>query len=147
MKNLYILTLFSLMLYANQSNAQWKSLNAPKSNNEDYQLLAVSDNGKNFAACTGKFDLTTFKTTLTYTTSHDFGATWQVYPTNQIQGGQSIFWDGDVLYVQTSNATIADLKNRMILVQLLLSKTTHTTHKPQLSDRPVVNGFLKTVRY
>jgi photosystem II stability/assembly factor-like uncharacterized protein len=110
MKNLYILALLSLMLYANQSKAQWKNLNAPKSNNEDYQLLAVSDNGKNFAACTGKFDLATFKTTLTYTTSHDYGATWQVYPTNQIQGGQSMFWDGDVLYVQTSNATIADLK-------------------------------------
>jgi photosystem II stability/assembly factor-like uncharacterized protein len=97
------------MFLVNESKAQWASLNAPKNNYEDYQQIAVSDNGKNLAALSGKLNLTTFKVNLIYITSHDFGVTWQIYPTNQIGGGQSMFWDGDDLYVQTSNASIANL--------------------------------------
>lgn len=110
MGKIYTFILLCLTLLATDAKAQWTNLNAPKSNYEDYQLLAVSDDGKNFAALSGKLNTTTFKVNLIYTTSHDYGATWQVFPTNQVGGGQSMFWDGDDLYVQTSNASIADLK-------------------------------------
>ncbi|MFZ4739983.1 MAG: T9SS type A sorting domain-containing protein [Bacteroidales bacterium] len=107
MKKLYIITLLSI-LFVGQIKAQWTNLNALGSNYEDYQLLAVSDNGKNIAAYNSK--LTSGQSTIHYTTSHDYGITWQVYLTTQATGGQYMFWDGDNLYIQTSNATIANLK-------------------------------------
>lgn len=109
MKKLHIITLLSLLFVVNQTKAQWTDLKAPKSNYEDYQSFAVSDNVKNLAALSGKLDMTTFKVNLIYTTSHDYGATWQVYQTKQIGGGQTMFWEGDDLYVQSANATIANL--------------------------------------
>jgi photosystem II stability/assembly factor-like uncharacterized protein len=109
MKKLHIIILLSLLFAVNQTKAQWTDLKAPKSNYEDYQLFAVSDNGKNLAALSGKLDMTTFKVNLIYTISHDYGANWQVYQTKQIGGGQTMFWEGDDLYVQSANATIANL--------------------------------------
>jgi hypothetical protein len=109
MNKLYTFILLCFMLFVNESKAQWTDLNAPKSNYEDYQLFAATDNGKNLALLSGKLDMTTFKVNLIYTISHDYGDTWQVYQTKQIGGGQSMFWEGDDLYVQSANATIANL--------------------------------------
>jgi hypothetical protein len=103
MKNLYLITILSLLLLSNQTIAQWTSLKAPNTKTENYGWLAVSDDGKNIAAYNTKLDLTIFQTLYQYTISHDFGATWKVYtaPTNAIQ---NMFWDGDVLYVQETNS-------------------------------------------
>ena len=131
MKKLYIFTMLSLMLLACQTKAQWTSLNAPKSNYEDYQLFAASDNGKNLALLSGKLDMSTFKVNLIYTISHDNGATWQVYQTKQIGGGQSMFWEGDDLYVQSANATIANLmKSSDFGATFTVQNSSYTTQTP-----------------
>ncbi len=95
--------------------AQWTNLNAPTGGGytQVYSTLAVSPNGKNIAAFTQKTSTLTFQSTYHYTTSHDFGATWQVYSvpdTAGLTGAQlyntaplDIFWDGDDLYVQDAN--------------------------------------------
>jgi hypothetical protein len=108
MKRLYIFTLLSLMLWVNQSWAQWNSLNAPNSNYETYGVVAVSDDGKN---------LFSFESDITgngfFVTSHDYGSTWQKYmqakvnysiPTAPVDNSM-IFWDGDVLYYISADGT------------------------------------------
>jgi len=101
MKKLYIFTMLSLILLVNESMAQWNSLNAPSSNYETYQTLAVSDDGKNIISYMS--DLTGKPY---FVSSHDFGSTWNQYlqtTTNFIThsapiNGETAFWEGDVLY-------------------------------------------------
>lgn len=108
MKKIYLITLAIFVIAINYANAQWTSLKAPNTGVENYGWLTVSADGKNIASYNTKFDLTVFQILNQYTTSHDYGATWQVYtaPTN---GVQNMFWDGDDLYVQETN-TINSLK-------------------------------------
>lgn len=107
-----VCTIALLLTTLMQSNlfAQWTNLNAPQ---ESYLWLTVSPNGKNIAAYSTGLDFTTFKFYFHYVTSHDYGASWQVYSvpdtagktTFQLQNSapQDFFWDGDDLYVHDAN--------------------------------------------
>lgn len=99
--------LFSLMLLmVTQANAQWTSLNVPKSNYETYQFLAVSGDGKNLFSYMSDMSAKAY-----FVTSHDYGDTWQKYeqpkvgysiPTAPISA-EAIFWEGDVLFYVSSD--------------------------------------------
>lgn len=101
MKKIYLLTLIATVLSASKINAQWTSLNAPASNYETYQMLAVSDDGKNLFSYMSDLSGKAY-----FVCSHDFGSTWQQYlqPTTNFVthsapiNGETIFWEGDVLY-------------------------------------------------
>ncbi|MDD2797906.1 MAG: T9SS type A sorting domain-containing protein [Bacteroidales bacterium] len=94
MKKIYFLFLSAMLFASYPANAQWTSLNPPKSSYETYANLAVSDNGKNLSSYSSDM-----KGIASYTTSHDYGATWQVNPTVRNIGGQVMFWEDDVLYI------------------------------------------------
>lgn len=110
------ITLSALFILTNLiAFSQWTNLNAPHNSgySEVYSTIAVSSNGKNIAAYTQKTSTTTFTSSYHYTTSHDYGATWQVYSVPDTAGlspfnmgltvPQDIFWDGDTLFVQDAN--------------------------------------------
>jgi hypothetical protein len=101
MKQKYLFILTGLMLFANQSKAQWNSLKAPSNNYETYATLAVSDDGKNLISFMSDINGKAY-----FVGSHDFGSTWQTYlqtTTNFIThsapiNGETAFWEDDVLY-------------------------------------------------
>ncbi|MBS1650515.1 MAG: T9SS type A sorting domain-containing protein [Bacteroidetes bacterium] len=110
------ITLSALFILSNiMAFSQWTNLNAPHNigYSEAYSTIAVSSNGKNIVAFTQKISTTTFTSSYHYTTSHDYGATWQVYsvpdtaglsPANMaLTAPLDIFWDGDTLFVQDAN--------------------------------------------
>jgi hypothetical protein len=105
-----ILLICSLFVSFN-AIAQWNSLNALSgsgTDSYDYNLLAVSDNGKNIAAYTFKSVMTPFSLSYIYVVSNDYGATWYEHPAPNSMPYQ-LFWDEDKLFVAETNTT--DLKS------------------------------------
>lgn len=105
MKKMYFFFSFILLIVA-QTNAQWTSLNVPKSNYETYQFLAISGDGKNLFSYMSDMSAKAY-----FVMSHDYGDTWQKYeqpkvgysiPTAPISA-ETIFWEGDVLYYVSSD--------------------------------------------
>jgi photosystem II stability/assembly factor-like uncharacterized protein len=94
--------LFAISLLSfNFIQAQWTDLNAPSSNYETYQSLAVSDDGKNLFSYMSDLSGNPF-----LVSSHDYGSTWQKYPQPKVNynvptapvAAVTTFWEGDVLY-------------------------------------------------
>lgn len=126
-----------LLIYCFSVFSQWTNLNAPNSSNEVYSTIAVSPNGKNIAVYTQKTNTITFQSTYHYTTSHDYGATWQVYSVPDTAGltpfqmgltaPQDIFWDGDDLFVQDANPIIKLKKSSNFGATFTTQNSSYTT--------------------
>jgi hypothetical protein len=108
MKKNYLFVLIITLCSASSANAQWNSMNAPASNYETYQTLAVSDDGKNLFSFESDMSGNGY-----FVTSHDYGNSWQKYkqekvnfniPTAPIENSTT-FWDGDVLYYTSADGT------------------------------------------
>ena len=101
MKTIKVLLFLISLFCFNFSQAQWTNLNAPSSNYETYQAVAVSVDGKNISSYMSDLSGKAY-----VVTSHDYGNTWQSY--EQAKVGYTIptapvasvttFWDGDVLF-------------------------------------------------
>lgn len=107
MKKVFTVSFWVLLLTTKTLFAQWTNLGADASGSKNYSFLAVSADGKNIASYDIGFN-SSFQIVYQYTTSHDFGATWQIYAASS-SAPMDMFWDGDVLYVQES-ATPTTLK-------------------------------------